>query len=75
MRNNKITRKKKFGKLQCSPLTKNKFSCYTKKNLIKLKNFWNKTKTNKKIRSKVPKAIWHDLKNFLKDKCNDERCN
>ena len=80
MRNNNKTRKirktrrKKFNKLRCSPLSKNRFSCYTKKNLLNLKDIWNKNKKHKKITSKMPNKIWKEFKTLLSDKCNDEQC-
>ena len=66
--------KNNFKKLNCSPSKKLKFTCYSPRSLIKLKNEWNKDFPDKKIYSNDPYTIWNKLKNFLDKKCTNEKC-
>lgn len=80
----KITRKqyirKKFKTLKCSPKQDNKvstdlkgISCYSKEEILTMKNAWNKKNSNK-ITSNNPNKIWKFLKNNLSNKCYNELC-
>jgi len=77
-----------FKKLQCAPKAKNKkmdnnakdddelqkFSCYTKDALIKMKNLWNARHKDSLITDTKPKDIWNSLKNKMKNACYNESC-
>jgi hypothetical protein len=69
---------KNFIRLNCSPnkddSEKNEFSCYSKENLIKIRNMWNQYYPNKKIKSSNYYVIWNDLKENMKNTCNKESC-
>ena len=61
----------------CSPKKKKKilkYSCYTNKSLIKIKNLWNKRHPDETIKSNNPYIIWKTLKNHMKDMCSSESC-
>jgi hypothetical protein len=69
------TRKKKFKKENCGPFKReNKFTCYNRKTLHKLKDKYNQIYVNKKINTNDPKHIWVSLKDGLIDKCTNESC-
>ena len=69
------TRKKnkKFKKLNCSARRQG-YTCYTKKQIIKLKNAWNTRHPDSKIVTSEPREIWNFLKHKLSDTCKNERC-
>jgi hypothetical protein len=67
----------KNAKPNCSPKPKgevNKYSCYTNKSLIKLRNKWNARHPDSKITSNSPREIYSDLKKLLNDVCSNEAC-
>ncbi len=70
----------KYGsgkKINCSPKPKNEineFSCYTKSDLVKLRDNWNARHPDAKIKSNDPKEIHKNLTEFLKNVCNNEAC-
>ena len=74
----KNTRKRKpFVRLNCSPENhggNNKYTCYTDKDLHKLKNFWNKRYPDKTIETNDPKEIWQFLRQHYSSICNKESC-
>lgn len=77
-----------FKRLQCAPKAKDKkngnndtddnelqkFSCYTKDALIKMKNLWNARHKDSAITDTKPKDIWNSLKNKMKNACYNESC-
>ena len=70
----KHNKTKKFKKLNCSPKQTLNFSCYSTKQLYKLKASWNKKNPTKKIKSNNPKIIWDKLQKNNSKKCNTEKC-
>jgi len=79
--NNRIkygsSNQRKSKKINCSPKPKdklNKFSCYTNKNLINLRDHWNARHPDVKITSNSPKEIHKQLSENLKHICNNEAC-
>jgi hypothetical protein len=77
--NKKSTRKKQksfnFKKLNCGPSTAHKKNtCYTNASLHKLKYFWNKRHPEKRIKANNPAQIWKQLKYYMLNTCNTERC-
>lgn len=65
---------KKFKNLNCTPKQSLEFSCYSTKQLYKLKSNWNKKNPTKKIKSNNPKFIWDKLQKNNSKKCNTEKC-
>lgn len=68
---------KKFTKVQCAPKKDNemqKFTCYDKKTLIKMRDLWNKRHMDTPIQTSDPKEIWENLKNKLEGACHSEAC-
>ena len=64
-------------KLNCSPKDKkekNNFSCYTNKDLYKLRDLWNARHPDKIINSNNPKEIHSILTRYLSNVCNKESC-
>ena len=78
--NNKETQNKlkeiSFKNLQCSPNPEKKkdYTCLDDSTLFKLKDLWNARHPDVKIKSKLPKDIWIQLKEYLKSICNKESC-
>ena len=77
-RSNK-TQRKKFQKSKCSPLVKKNpdkkpFSCYTDKQLNKMRELWNARHPDVKIEETDSKAIWKKLRENMSDVCNRESC-
>lgn len=66
--------KKQFNKLNCSPKREHTFSCYDTEVLYKIKNIWNQTYSDKIILTNDPKKIWEQVKNYLIDDCENEKC-
>ena len=73
--------KKKFVKMKCSPnstktLNNNleKFTCYNNERLLALRDKWNIENQTRQIISNNSKTIWKKLKEYMTDKCNNERC-
>jgi hypothetical protein len=70
-------KKVSFTKVQCAPKTDNemqKFSCYSKEALLKMRDLWNKRHMDSPIESTEPKEIWTNLKNKMEDACHSEAC-
>ena len=75
----KKTKKNKFKKHICSPKKKKytlKYSCFTPRLMRKLRRIWNKKNPNNKITSEKNnyKGIWKELKNKMKNVCDNEAC-
>ena len=71
------TRKKKFTKLQCSPVKSSKmkkYSCYSSDNLLIMRDLWNKNNIDNKILYSEPFEIWKEFKKKLNTKCYNELC-
>ena len=66
----------KNKKAMCSPKEKNgnnKFTCFTNRNIYKIKDLWNKNNP-KKIKTDNVFDIWKELNKNLSQKCNNELC-
>ena len=64
-------------KINCSPKPKdelNNFTCYTNKDLYKLRDLWNARHPDVKISSNSPKEIHRLLTEKLSNVCNKESC-
>ena len=75
-KNNKKKRRKTM-KNSCAPKNKDdilNFSCYTKKDLLMMRNIWNMRHPDVKIISKKPKKIWDKLSEFFSNVCDKEMC-
>ena len=69
--------KKEFLKVQCAPSPKNemqKYSCYSKDSLFKMRDLWNKRHLDSPIESGDPKEIWDHLKRKMENACHSEAC-
>lgn len=70
--------KKNFIKLNCSPENHNKelnsFTCYSDKDLHKLRDIWNARHPDRPIKTNDPKEIWTTIKSYYKKTCNKESC-
>lgn len=76
-RKHKLTKKNTFIKLSCSPENKhenNKFTCYSKTDLLKMKHIWNKRHPDNPIKTNNSEKIWFTLKNYYANTCNKESC-
>lgn len=63
--------------MYCSPLAENKsnYTCFTKKNLIKIAKAYNETYDNKiKYSTKTKKELWTEINNRLQSSCDNEYC-
>lgn len=63
--------------INCSPKKKyelNKYTCYTDKSLIKLKELWNKRHPDVILKTNNPKKIHNELSYLLGSVCNNELC-
>jgi hypothetical protein len=69
----KMNDKKTFTQLSCTPKKELEFTCFTKKEIIDLKNAWNKENTEK-ITSNNHLEIWKFLKEKLSNNCSNESC-
>jgi hypothetical protein len=71
-------KKNSFVKAQCAPKPTNndiqKFSCYSKEALFKMRDLWNKRHIDSQIESGDPKEIWSTLRTKMKDACHSEAC-
>lgn len=66
---------KSFVKLNCSPENKEKeYTCYSDKDLFKLRDMWNERHPDRPIRSTNAKHIWESLKSYYATICNKESC-
>ena len=57
-----------------SPTTKNDFTCYNDETLLKIRELWNSRHPDAKIDSTESYDIWKNVKNNMKDVCNNESC-
>ena len=67
----------KLKKINCSPKPKdeiNDFTCYTNRDLYKLRDLWNARHPDVKINSNSPKEIHRLLSEKLSKVCNKESC-
>jgi hypothetical protein len=72
-----IKKKYNLKKLNCSPKPKNElnsFTCYTNKNLYKLRDLWNARHPDVKIETNSPKEIHRLLSEHFSNVCNKESC-
>lgn len=63
----------KFKKLNCSGRRKG-YSCYSNKNILKLKKAWNIRHPDFIIKTNEPRKIWNILKDNLSHTCDNEKC-
>jgi hypothetical protein len=68
------TRKKYIKKRRCSPTQKKRYTCYSDKSLIKLKQLWNARHHDNKINATTNREIWEQLKSKMANTCNEESC-
>lgn len=68
--------KKTYKKSFCAPGSgsDNTMTCYSNKNLLNMRTYWNSRHPDKKINSKDPRTIWMQLKENMSHICNTERC-
>lgn len=71
-------RNRPFVKLKCSPANQdnaqNKYTCYTKQDLLMMRQLWNKKHPSEKIETTNPKEVWTFLHDRLRDDCRRESC-
>jgi hypothetical protein len=71
---------KSFKKVQCAPKPNENendlrnFTCYSEKDLIKMKNLWNARHRDMLIEDTNPRDIWNNLKNKMSNACHTESC-
>jgi hypothetical protein len=72
-----------FKKLTCSPLSEeykngNPVSphntCLPKKEIMRIKEYWNRENPSKQIKSTQPYKIWKEIQDNLEDVCSDDIC-
>ena len=76
-KNKNKNKNKTLKKVNCSPKDKNEindFTCYTDKNLYKLRDLWNARHPDVEITSTDPKEIHSSLTNYMSKACNKESC-
>ena len=75
-KSHKKTKRNGFKKMQCSPRQDgdNSFSCYSNRSIEKMKNLWNVRHPDKKILTNNSREIWENLKKYMEDKCETEKC-
>jgi hypothetical protein len=74
---NKTQKEIKLKKVMCSPKDKNElneFTCYTDKNLYKLRDLWNARHPDVQIMTNDGKEIHKTLTKYMSDICNKESC-
>jgi len=76
---NKKTKKNKknisFKKVNCSPkINKKKFTCFSDKNLHKMRDIWNIRHPDHTIHTNDSYEIWKALKQYYTKMCNKESC-
>jgi len=74
---NKSQREVKLKKVICSPKDKNdlnEFTCYTDKNLYKLRDLWNARHPDVQIMTNDSKEIHKTLTKYMSDVCSKESC-
>jgi hypothetical protein len=72
---------KEFKQVKCSPSSDlekiNKaedFTCYNDETLLKIREIWNSRHPDAKIESSGTFEIWTNIKEKMKDSCNNESC-
>lgn len=79
-RKKKTRSKKRYRRtrkiINCAPKKKKvlSFTCYTPKNLLKLKKIWNMKHPEMKIKSNKPYDIWSNLRDSMDNVCSRESC-
>ena len=76
-RKNKKKTRRKIKKSSCAPRNKDDvldFSCYSKEDLMNMRNIWNARHPDVKIKSKNTKKIWDKLGEYMSDICDREVC-
>ena len=71
------TKRKRLKKSSCAPRKKDDvldYSCYSKSELLNMKNMWNKRHPDVQIKTKNEKKIWDKLGEYLGDVCDKEAC-
>jgi hypothetical protein len=64
-----------LNRLNCSPKPdKKKFTCYSDKNLHKMRDMWNSRHPDKEINTNDSFEIWNSLKQYYRKLCNKESC-
>ena len=80
--NNNARKNQNVKKVPCAPRRKDltdktqldKFTCYSKPSLLKMRDLWNLRHRDKPITTNDPKEIWHRLKEALSSACEAESC-
>ena len=75
--NSTNSRKVKYKVEKCAPKSKDEilgYTCYSSKNLHKMKQIWNTKHPELKITSNNPKTIWQNLRYAFKETCEKESC-
>ena len=71
----KIINNISLKKLNCSPkLEQKKFTCFSDKNLHKMRDMWNSRHPDQPINTNDSFEIWSLLKIYYKNMCNKESC-
>jgi hypothetical protein len=73
-RRKKSSHIKTFKRDRCSPSSKQKYSCYSKKTILKLKKYWNARHKDNRIKTSRPKEIWTSLQRKMQHVCHKESC-
>ena len=80
-RRKKVRSKKRYNKktkkiINCAPSKKKvlSFTCYTPKNLLKLRKVWNMKHPEISIKSNKPYEIWSSLRDNMENVCSRESC-
>jgi hypothetical protein len=72
-----------FKKLTCSPLSEeykngnpvsSHDTCLPSKEILRVKEYWNRSNPTKKIKSTQPHAIWKEIQNNFEGVCNNDLC-
>lgn len=74
---NKTQKEVNLKKVRCSPKDKNElndFTCYTDKNLYKLRDLWNARHPDVQIMTNDPKEIHNNLTKYMSNVCSKESC-
>jgi hypothetical protein len=68
---------RKFHKENCAPRENGrmlKYTCYTNKTLLELKDLWNARHRDNPIQTNKPREIWKIMKQNFRSMCNVESC-
>jgi len=72
---NIITKNILLKNVNCSPkVDKKKFTCYSDKNLHKMRDMWNSRHPDQQINTNDSFEIWNKLKQYYSKMCNKESC-